>query len=357
MASLTDISIVARRVIRYGVYILILILVVRFAARVTSAIYQKFFPPKPPPPNVAFGKLPELPFPEGRSSKNLTYTLETVEGKLPTFPNQIEVYSMPASQPNIKVVDEAKKKAQALGFTREGRVLLETIPNVYVFDKEGLPSNLTMNIVTSVFSISYNIEEDPLVLRGLPPSQEEATLQAQGLLSGAGLSPEDLRSGPVRHEFLNVEGGQFVKAISQSEADLTKVNLFRKGLGADANIPSVTPDMPEANVWFIISGGRGRELVAAEYHYFPIDVTKFGTYPVKTAEQAWEELKASGGYVTNRGGATGDNIIIRKVYLSYYDAGQYTPYYQPVVVFEGDNDFYAFVPAVTEEFYGESEEK
>jgi len=40
------------------------------------------------------------------------------------------------------------------------------------------------------------------------------------------------------------------------------------------------------------------------------------------------------------------------VYLAYYDAGVPTDYYQPIIVFEGDQDFLAYVPAIASEYYG-----
>jgi hypothetical protein len=101
--------------------------------------------------------------------------------------------------------------------------------------------------------------------------------------------------------------------------------------------------MPDANVWFILAGGK--QILAAEYHYYPVEETKSGTYPTKTADTAWEELKDGKGYVVNLGDNS-EKVAIRKVYLAYYDAGQYVSHYQPVVVFEGDNNFFAYVPAV-----------
>jgi hypothetical protein len=109
--------------------------------------------------------------------------------------------------------------------------------------------------------------------------------------------------------------------------------------------------MPEANVWFIVSG-RSRQIISAQYRFFPIEREGSATYPIKTAEAAFEELKEGIGFITNPESTSGGSVIIRKVYLSYYDAGQYSEYYQPVIVFEGDNNFYGFVPAVIDEHYG-----
>lgn len=350
MASLTEVSIISRKIIRYSIYAIILIIIAKFSLKIGVAVYKKLFPPPLPKPTVAFGKLPKLPFPDKPTPENLKFTLELAQGKLPTFTDQAEVYFMPPPQTNIGVLDEAKARASSLGFSREGKILAETIPNVYVFPKPNQPSNLTMNIVTQVFSVSYNIDEDPSVISGLPPDIEPAISLFRNYLAGARFLQDDLREGPATTQFLRIEGGKFVPALSLSEADVIKVNLFRKGYG-QKNYPSVTPEMPEANIWAIIAGAKN-QIIAAEYHYFPIDSKKSATYPLKTSEQAWEELKQGKGYIANVGNNPDGKIIIRKVYLAYYDAGQYTQYYQPVIVFEGDNDFYAYVPAVANNFYG-----
>ena len=349
MASLTQISISSRRVIRYGIYLIILIVIGRFVFNIGTAVYKRLVPPPKPRPTTAFGKLPKLPFPQ-KPNPTINYILELPEGKLPELLELTEVYSMPPFETNIKALEDASDKANSLGFKSEGKRVVENIPNVYIFEKGSLPSKLTINIITGIFSVSYNIEEDPLILRGNPPAPEESVQTARDLLRNAKLLTDDLKESPFTHQFIKYEATNFNSVSSLSEANLIKVNLFRKGYGINDTILSVTPDMPEANVWFIISGGRGRQVIIGEYHYFPLDATKASTYPLKKSDQAFEELKNRKGFIANVGNNK-DNVTIRKVYLAYYDAGQYQEYYQPVVVFEGDNNFYAYVPAVTDEFY------
>ncbi len=355
MATLTEISIISRKIIRYSIYAVIIIVIARFSLTLGKNIYKKLFPPKPEPPTVAFGKLPTIPFPE-RPESDLKYTLELPEGTLPKLTDQVEVYKMPEPQTNIKALDDAKSKAQSLSFDSNGKQLFETIPNVYIFPKKGFPSSLTMNIITGLFSISYNLNEDNSILKGIPPSAEAAISQVQSYLRVSGFLTDDLQNGKPTSAYLKTEAGNFIPAVSLSDAQLTKVNIFRKAYGKDNNYIAVTPKMPQANVWFIIAGGRGNQIIAGEYHYFTLDSTNPATYPLKTSEAAWEELNNGNAFIANTGNNPDGNITIRKVYLGYYDAGQYAEYYQPVVIFEGDNDFFAYVPAVTNDYYGKKEE-
>lgn len=349
MASLTQIAVVSRKGIRYGIYALILIIIARFVFNFGVSLYKKIFPPPPPSPTVTFGKLPKLPFPEKERPENLTYVLETPDGKLPALPEQEPIYFMPPIASSINVVENAKSKARSLGFDPNGKPIVESIKNVYLFQKTTQPSTLTMNIITGIFSISYNLNADPSAVSGIPSAPDQAISQVKSYFGSAGITP-DFVNGRSTSELLKLEGGNFVKVDSLSDAELVKVNLFRENLGLDKDIISVTPNMPEANIWAITSGTRS--IIAAEYHYYQLDKQKSGTYPLKSAEEAWEELKGGNAYFANLGTDSDGQITIRRVYLGYYDPGQYTEFYQPVVVFEGDGGFFAYVPAVKSDLYG-----
>ena len=347
MTSLTKTAIITRRIIRYSVYLLVALIIGRISLGVGLKVYRNFFPEPPPPPTVGFGPLPALPFPEKERPDNLVFSLETPEGSMPAFPDQLKVYFMPKPVQTQLNLEIATDKAVKLGFSSQASQISQT---VYRFPHRKSPAVLEMNIVTGVFSISFDLGKDSSPLSRRPPPAEIAAARARAYLSSAGLLPEDL-IGKTQPQFLKIEGGQFASRLSLSEADLTKVNFFRKSFD---DYPPVTPKTDEANVWFIVSGAnqKDKQIIAAEYHYFPVDEDRFETYPLKPAEAAWEELKTGGGYIANLGANEKGNIIIRRVYLAYYDAGVVTEFYQPVYVFEGDRGFVAYVPAVASEYYG-----
>ena len=356
MITLTKASIVSRKTIRYTVIIVSLIIFARLTFLSGVNLYERFFPEPPPQPTVKFGKLPEIYFPintEIPDACSIRYTIETINGTLPTFTEQAEVYFMPKPLSSIRALDKAKNIAGDLGFDRNGRELVET---VFLFTSGNSPSSLNMNIVTSAFSISYDVNSDPQIFNEIPPTPDKAVSSIKGLLGKAKLL-FDYRNGPTETQLLRIESGELVEAISPSEANLIKVNLFRKDYGkGEIKLPAVTPDPDEANVWFLISKARGSvRIIAGEYHYFPIDEKKFSTYPIKTVQQAWGDLINCNRYIARLGENDDGEIKIRNAYLAYYDSGQYTKYYQPVFVFEGENDFVAYVPAVTNNFYTSSE--
>lgn len=350
MTSLTRIAIVARKIIRYGIFLIIFLIVGKVVLDAGIAMYKKTFPAPPPPPTVKYGKLIKIPFPENNITAKLTYVLETPEGGLPTnLPVQAKIYFMPKVSPNLLSLETAKTNAKNLGFMASPQQVSDIM---YIFNNPKLPTSLQMNIITGAFSISYNLAQDNSPLNTKPPIAEIAASNFRAFLSSAGILPADL-TGPTTSKYLKLSNGQLVSALSLSESNMVKVNLFRKNYD---NLPGVTGTPDQANVWAIISGAnqRDQQIIAAEYHYFKVDETQFSTYPVKTPTEAFAELQANQVYIAALGlNKDGDSLKIRRIYLAYFDPGSVTEFYQPVYVFEGDNGFTAYLPAVTSAYYGQ----
>jgi hypothetical protein len=349
MTSLTQTAVIARKIIRYGIFFLIFLIVGKIVFDIGFKIYRTFFPAPPPPATVAFGKLPKLSFPENNQSLKFTYILETPEGELPKLSTQAKVYFMPKPSASLLALEVAKDKASALGFKPEEQQVSQTI---YRFPHKTAPSTLEMNIVTGIFSISYDLKNDPSAIDRKPPFGEIAASAVRAYLSLADLLPEDL-TGTLTPDYLKVEGDKFVTTDSLSDASITKVKLTRKNYD---NLPVLSPYYNEANVWFMVSGAseRDKQIIAGEFHYFPIDETKYATYPLKTPQEVWDEFNQAKGYLVTPGiNKDGDTVTIRRIYLAYYDSGTPTEFLQPIYIFEGDKGLVSYLPAVSSDYYGE----
>lgn len=350
MASLTETAVVMRKTIRYSIYLTIFIIIARMTYTVGMKIYRRYKPEPPPPPTLSFGKLPKLPFPSRPAYDGLKLTLETPEGELPTMPTLGTVYFMPSTTSDINSLTRAKQLATSLSFNPEGRELSDTL--LFFQNPTNPAQTMQMNIVTKVFSINYTLANDPNLSLGNPPTPESAIKHAQSFGGKAGMTQSDIK-GPTETELLKVENNQFVRAIALSEADMVKVDLFRKNYN---ELPGLPPERFTANIWFIVGRakqGNALKTLAGEYRYYPLDETQSGTYTIKSSQQAWEEITTGRGFIANFGeNQNPGEIKIRRVYLAYYDAGIYVPFYQPIIVFDGDNNFSAYVPAVIDEYYG-----
>ncbi len=347
MASLTTVAIQTRKIVRYSIYFVLFLIALKLSWSGVTWFVGKYFPSPPPAPTIQFGKLPKV-LPTNNDIPLLTYTIQTPEGGLPTLLTQAKVYFMPPARPNLLSLDTTKQKVTSLGFSDNGKALTQTL---YQFTNPRNSSTLEMNIVSGTFSIGYNLNIDQSPLASKPPTANAAATSAKNFLQSAGLLPDDL-SGPVTQEYLKVQNKTLLTAISQSDASLIRINLFRKDY---EKIPSLTSNPNQANVWFVISGiqDQGKQVIGAQFYYYPVDATQFSTYPLKTATQALKDLQNGKGFVANLGNNPNGKITIIRVYLAYFDPSVQTKFYQPIVVFEGENGFIAYVPAVTSTYYSE----
>lgn len=345
MATLTEVSIISRKIIRYSIYSIIIIIIGRILFLTGLKIYRYFFPPAPPPPTVSFGKLPPLVFPEGKKIESANYILELPEGSLPVFPTQAKVYFQPRLLPNLLSLETITEKLQKMGYRNPEKVS----DTIYRFTHRSVPAKLEINIINANFSLSYDLVSDRSPLDQIPAPPEVAVSIAKRFLDSGELLTPDIKNGPYTFSYHKIQEKELLPALGRVEANLTKINLFRKSYD---DLPSLTPNPEEANIWFMISGSgeSAKQIIFGKFNYFSIDESQHATYPLKTSEQAFEDLKMGKAYIAKAPNT--ENIIIRKVYLAYYDSPIYSEFFQPIVVFEGDN-FLAYVPAVSPEYYGE----
>ena len=127
------------------------------------------------------------------------------------------------------------------------------------------------------------------------------------------------------------------------------MDIFRPNID---NLP-VLPQNPNKGIIRIIFSGSNeamKQIVQVEYNYFPVNLNESATYPIKTSSQAWRELQTKQGFIANAGDGNGGVVAIRKIYLAYYDAEVSNGFLMPLIVFEGDNGFFGYVPAITKEW-------
>ena len=314
MTNLTQVSIIARKSIRYTIYFIVFLTLGKILLTAGIGIYLQLYPPGPPPPTVKFGKLTAIPFPSGAPKPKLTFGLETATGGFPTgIPTQAKVYFMPKVSSNLLSLDTAKTQAQALNFNDPSPQ--QESDYLYKFKNPNYPATMEINIITGAFSIGYDLTADRTPIQNRPPVAEIAASNFRSELSNANVLPSDL-NGPMVPDYLKLVDGKLSPVVALSEADVVKVNLFRS---AYDNLPSMTADPSQANVWAIMSGAqqKDQQVIAAQYHYFSVDSSQYATYPIITPQQAFSELQAGNEYIATIGEyKDGSTIKIRNIYIS-----------------------------------------
>lgn len=344
MTTLTETAYYTRKAINWGIIGLIIFFILRFLFDSAINTWQRLHPPPPPPPTVAFGKLPALKLPEnGSASTSLKFTLETIEGKPYIASTSAAVYFIPKPAPNLLALTRAKQFAGRLNFTNE-----PTTDNQIIFhfiDSINPARYLDFNIVTNNFDLNYDYSSDVSLFNEKNlPSAAQAMQETKNFLQNFGLYSSALVAGEEKITYLALSGNNLLPATSYSEANAIRVDLGR----ANLEDLKLFPTNPQTElVYFIFSPSldQTKKFLKISYKFWPVEIDQRATYPLKTAEAAWEELKNNKGYVALPP-LSGNQVVVRKISLGYFYPDDYQPFLQPIYVFEGDPNFLGFVPAI-----------
>ena len=345
MANLGETAIVARKAIKFGGFALVFLMVGRIVLTASVAYWKKLHPAPPPPPDVLFGKLPKIVFPQAQTA-SYTYSLETPTGGLPTrLPNQFKVFFMPIKKANLLAYDAAAAVATRLDFIQESKKLSET---EYRWDStDPIAASLTINIITGAFTLDKRWQDDPsYTTPTIYYSDDQAKERMLNLLSRVELLPDDIKDGKPTVQYLKADKDQLVSAVSLSQAHFVQVNLYRAPVDG---VEVINPSSKQGLITGVLALQRedARQFVNLQYNYFPVDLTRSAVYPLIGVAEAWQRLQKGGGFVAGVKPNT-TNVVIRDITLQYYDADTPQQFMQPVYVFVGDPDFVAYVPAVAD---------
>lgn len=342
MTSLSKTAFYAQKTIKYGILGFLLLIIGKLAYDLFETQWEKTHPTPLPSPTVTFGKLPQLKYPKQEFDYPGEYVLETSTGTFPQFTTQLRVFFSPFRQPNLLAFDRAKEKAAKLGFTQEP---IKVNENIFRWTKDN-PSGsiLEMDIFTGTFKQNYDwLQEIDLFEKGSSPNMAKAEDIGKSFLKRIDSLETDLITGKTESSYLQYKGGILIPAKSLSEADFTKVEIYRQDTD---NLPVITAFENQGIISLLISGTQatGKKIARVEFNYYPINLDSQATYPLKTIAQAWENLKENKAYLVSFKG--NEKATIRKIYLAYYDSQEPQEYLQPIYVFEGDEDFKAILPAI-----------
>jgi hypothetical protein len=366
-----------------AVGIISIILIVVFI-RVGVGIKNILFPPQKEPPTQSFGLLPAFQFPKTQINSNFIYNLQTTTGELPAdLPDRLSIFPITHNTPNFLNLEKVKKKAAALEFISQGGGVLPEIQLTnpyYEWDElTGFNRKIIFNINSYDFRLTSNYLSSLTVLSSQFISDEPSAIKtAQDFLDTAGLTPKDLdiskttnQNNPVHYVTYpqlysiqnDAQGNTLVRTTSLSKAQVIRVDFYQKDAEYDLNtggtgnatpkvhvkIPILYPLPPYSTMSFwVASGPRNATVTQAFFTHQDIDFTNASaTYGIKRVEDAFTELKDGKAYIAAYNG-TDTNILIKDVYLAYYLGEDSQPYLIPMYVFEGNNGFFAYILAVTE---------
>ena len=302
-------------------------------------IYLPGLPPVIEEPTLVFGPLPKINFPQSLvSSSNFSYALDTETGGLvQDTPRLIKVYSVAQLATDLLALDRAKNLAGSLNFNKNPLAITATQYR-FIDDKNG--GELIVDLDTGNFKFRRNIATNSA--ESFERAEDFIDGNAQGqafknFLSSKGLLKDQLKSGKTTASYNNQV---------RKNSSLVTINLWQEDI---EDYPIVTPKFNEGLIKAVGTNIRddGKKYIHLDYIFWPIDLENFGTYPIKNAEEAFEEFKNGEGFIAVE--PRSSNVSITNVYLGYYLAEEFSNYLQPVYVFEGPG-FAGMIAAIKSEF-------
>lgn len=342
--SLTYTAYATRKLIKFGGIFVVGFTVTWMLASAGISAYKKAHPAYVPP-DVKYGILSKIVFPDKKFDKK-NFIEELANDAFPSYSDQAKVYIITRPDNTFLALEEDTKTAKEMGFNDDP---VQISDGVYKFTNQTLNQTLTMNVLQGSFQMQYPYQNDQMLLNPTAmPAKDEAISAAKDYLTSAGKLPDDLNNGDNKVTYWKIGLNGLTSVSSLSEANIIKVDFFRQAM--DNNLKVVSADVNSAQVSVLVSGStvQGKRIVEVNYNYSEVDRELYSTYPIKTTAEAWADLKA--GNYWPAADVSGSDVAIKNVYLAYFEPVTLTNYLQPIYVFEGDNNFTAYVSAVTDKY-------
>ena len=344
MATLTEVSFYTRRIIKWSIIVILIVMITPFVWRLSKRIYLALWPPPPPPPTVRYGILPRLGWDLPLEPYKPQMRLETIRGVLPTLPNIGRVYFVETSKSRILALDKIKAKAKSLGFVQNP---VQINDRTYKFTHSLENASLVVDIISDNINYKYDWEQDTEISSAnVIADQNQITGESKSFFQNLGLLPGDISDSRINITYLTARGENMIAAIAPSEANFVRADLYRIDRDNLKFVTSTAISSP-INITFGSGRNQGRKVILANYNYSKTLDNDFATYPLKPVQSAWEELIQGGGYIAK---SAGTSVVVRSASLAYFEPDYPQRFLQPVYVFEGDGGFTAYVQAVAPEY-------
>lgn len=336
----------AKVLLKWGIVILGIIIVIVLSLPFFQAGKDYFFPTQVVPPTAEFGKLPHITFPQNSLQKDFTYTINTLSGELPSFPDRIDVFPILAPEPNLLALERAKTRVSALGFTTQPIPLNDTL---YQWsDTSALERKLDLDILSFNFTLSSSYLSQLASASAITlPFDTEAVGAAKDFVTQISSFPEDIDEEKTKILYYTLTNGQLTEATKKADAQMLQVVFFQKDLFEH---PFYYSHPPLSTMNLIVTAGTQSRPTVTEGAFIHHNTSSpSATYAIKTSQQAFEILKNKQAYIASHNG-TSQEVTIRNVSLGYYASETSQGYLLPIIVFEGDDNFLGYVEAIRDDW-------
>lgn len=307
--------------------------------------------PKPLITSPIFGKIPPIKAsPSSIPTSYLTETkfiLDNIEGIPTTATQTAKVFFLPTKASRFGYLQNIYFMARILGFNTE-------VTSHKIENKEAIfqDKQRKFNVDITNFNFTYEYDyknNDSVFANSYLPDEKEIREKAKQLLRILGRYPEELAQGIENVIFLKYDPQtkEFVTVKTKEEANTAEINFFRPSI---EYFPTLSPKYFTSHNYIVLTFPYGQsQTIKAQIQFFEKEDFKFGVYPLKTGDEAWDEVKQKKNLIIASLGKDNSKIVIKKMFLGYYDPDFYQEYLQPIYVFLDNTGFVGYMPAVKED--------
>lgn len=331
--TLTQTAILTKQVIAITLVVLVLGTISFIGYRIWYAYYLSTLPPVEEKPDTKFGVLPYPDFPKTSvSSSNFSYSLDTTTGGLPkvgvdpSFEKLVRVYFVIKPYATFLSADKSQALAEKFDIKLAPKILTET---TYEFQEN--KKTLLVDLDSGNFRYS---KEASTSSQESPDTDEKLVSDFKRILESLDVLKKELENG--RTKVTRLSEDKKLALISIWPEDLDKKPIFTSNVNKSLSFAQVLGSAASLENYLLLA-----------FSFYQIDGSTFATYPIKPAEDAFGDLRSGKGVVIVE--PQKPQVSITSVSLGYFVGENYSPYIQPIFVFEGPQ-FVAYVPAISSEF-------
>src|SRR3989344_5017935 len=224
--TLTELSYYSRKFAPFGLLFFLVLLILYYLIRV---LLLTLVPVKPTILyiNPVFGNIKKPLIKDVGPSSNLSFYIDTIEGKPITATESAKVFFLPSATARFGYREKIYLTAKTLGFDTE--VVKHKLEGKEAMFKDEKQS-LQIDITNFNFTYEYSFDKDAQIFQNtVQPQKKESEDKAINFLRSIGRYPQELTKGKTNTIFISYDpGAKQMRLLETSEgANMVEVDFYR----------------------------------------------------------------------------------------------------------------------------------
>lgn len=345
--TLTEVSYFSRKFAPFVILVFVVLLIMFYTVKLFF-LFNELNTVETVDLNPIFNELKPIEITEATASADHSYIIDTVEGEPVTATEAAKVFFLPKSQFRFGYKEKIVLIAKNLGFDPQTKYSLVGKTEALFDDGK---RKLRIDITNFNFQYTQDIVHSPELFEvNTTPEKQVAENKAIDFLKSLDRHPEELAQGRMNAIFLQYDKVSSKTAVLEDNigANMIEIDLYRADID---QYPIVSPKyFNSQNYVTMVATPNDYKVVSAQVKFFEKSEEQVGIYPIIDGQTALDRLATGSGYIVSGAHIREKEIAIKRMFMGYYDPDIYHEYLQPVYVFLGDDNFVAYVSAITDQY-------